>query len=115
MIIGTLVAMFSIVHVDDTDDNDDEFDTFEQWRIERAELVLYVKDQGSFPKSCYERLDAPTQKEVMSQHTKYAMFIVTRLGNIRAECDENNEPLKQDALPVMPNQIIKVRHDEFIE
>jgi hypothetical protein len=50
--------MFGIVHADDTDDGD-EFETFEQWRIERAELVLYVKDKGSFPKSCYERLDAP--------------------------------------------------------
>ncbi|CAK9237206.1 unnamed protein product [Sphagnum troendelagicum] len=56
--IDTLVTMFSIIHVDDVDDDDDVFETFEQWHIERAELVLYVKDQGSFPKSCYERLDA---------------------------------------------------------
>jgi hypothetical protein len=31
------------------------------------------------------------------------MFIVTRLGNIRAERNENNELLEQDAPPVMPN------------
>jgi hypothetical protein len=48
--IGILVVMFGIVHAGD------EFGTFEQWRIEWAELVLHVKEQGSFPKSCYERL-----------------------------------------------------------
>ncbi|CAK9877635.1 unnamed protein product [Sphagnum jensenii] len=40
------------------------------------------------------------------------MFIITELGNIRAEHDENNEPLEQDAPSVMPNQIIKLRHDD---
>jgi hypothetical protein len=110
-----LVAKFGIVHPGDAADDGNEFETFEQWRIERAELVLYVKDQGSFPKSCYEHLEAPAQKEVMSQFAQYAMFIVTGLGNIRAERDENNELLKQDAPPVMPNQIIKLRHGDFIE
>ncbi|CAN5952549.1 unnamed protein product [Sphagnum jensenii] len=43
------------------------------------------------------------------------MFIVTGLGNIRAERDENNEPLEQDAPSVMPNQIVKLRHGNFIE
>jgi hypothetical protein len=80
-----------------------------------AELVLYVKDQGSFPKSCYKHLDAPAQKEAMSQLAQYAMFIVTGLGNICAEGNENNELLEQDAPPVMPNQIIKLRHGNFIE
>jgi hypothetical protein len=68
-LIGTLVMMFGIVHADDIDDIDDDgdkFETFEQWHIERAEFVLYVKVQGSFPKSCYDRLDMPAQKEVMS-------------------------------------------------
>ncbi len=51
----------------------------------------------------------------MSQLAQYAMFIVTGLGNIRAERDENNEPLEQDAPPVMPNQIVKLRHNNFIE
>jgi len=51
----------------------------------------------------------------MSQLAQYAMFIVTGLGNIRAKCDENNEPLEQDAPPVMRNQIIKLRHGDFIE
>ncbi|CAK9227840.1 unnamed protein product [Sphagnum troendelagicum] len=110
-LIGTLVAMFDIVHADDAD----EFETFEEWCIERAELVLYVKDQGSFPKLCYERLDGPAQKEVMSQLAQYAMFIVTGFGNIRAERDENNEPLKQDAPLVMPNPIVKLHHGDFIE
>ncbi|CAK9276309.1 unnamed protein product [Sphagnum jensenii] len=103
MLIDILVAMFGIVHADNADDDGDEFETFEQWHIERAELILYVKDQGSFPKSCYERLDAPTQKEFMSQLARYAMFIVIGLNNICAKCDENNEPLEQDAPPVMPN------------
>jgi hypothetical protein len=51
----------------------------------------------------------------MSQLAQYAMFIVTGLGNIRAERDKNNEPLEQDAPPVMPNQIVKLRHGDFIE
>lgn len=113
--IGTLVAMFGIVHADNADDDGDKFETFEQWRIERAKLILYVKDKGSFPKLCYERLDAPTQKEVMSQLAHYAMFIVIGLGNICAERDENNEPLEQDASPVMLNQIVMLRDGNFIE
>jgi hypothetical protein len=107
--------MFGIVHANDADNDDDEFETFEQWRIERAELILYVKDQGSFPKSCYEHLDALAQKEAMNQLAQYTMFIVTGLGNIRAERNENNEPLEQDAPPVMPNQIVKLHHGNFIE
>jgi hypothetical protein len=103
--------MFGIVHADD----DNEFEMFEQWHIERAELVFHIKDQGSFPKSCYERLDAPAQKEVMSQLAQYAMFIVIGLSNIRTEHDENNEPFEQDAPPVMLNQIVKLRHGDFIE
>ncbi len=114
-LIGILVTKFGIVHPGDAANDGNEFETFEQWHIKWAEFVLYVKDQGLFPKSCYERLDAPAQKEVMSQLAQYAMFIVTGLGNICAERDENNEPLEQDAPPVMPNQIIKLRHGDFIE
>jgi hypothetical protein len=51
----------------------------------------------------------------MSQLAQYAMFIVTGLGNIHAERDENNEPLQQGAPSVMPYQIVKLRHDDFIE
>jgi hypothetical protein len=53
-----MVAMFGIIHANDADNNGNKFETFEQWHIEQAELILYVKDQGSFPKSCYKRLDA---------------------------------------------------------
>ncbi|CAM6071911.1 unnamed protein product [Sphagnum tenellum] len=115
MLIDILIMMFGIVHADDADNDGDKFETFEEWHIERAELVLYVKDQGSFPKSCYKRLDALAQKEVMNQLAQYAMFIVTGLGNIHTEHDENNEPLEQDAPSVMPNQIVKLRHNDFIE
>jgi hypothetical protein len=50
--------MFGIIHANDADNNGNKFETFEQWHIKQAELILYVKDQGSFPKSCYKRLDA---------------------------------------------------------
>jgi hypothetical protein len=43
------------------------------------------------------------------------MFIVIGLGNIRAERDKNNELFEQDAPSVMPNQIVKLRHGDFIE
>jgi hypothetical protein len=51
----------------------------------------------------------------MSQLAQYAMFIVTGLNNIRAERDKNNESLEQDAPSVMPNQIVKLHHGDFIE
>jgi hypothetical protein len=51
----------------------------------------------------------------MSELAQYAMFIVTGLDNIRAERDKNNEPLEQDALPLMLNQIVKLRTGDFIE
>jgi hypothetical protein len=51
----------------------------------------------------------------MSQLAQYAMFIVTMLGNIRVERNENNESLEQDAPLVMLNQIVKLRHNDFIE
>jgi hypothetical protein len=51
----------------------------------------------------------------MSQLAQYTMFIVIRLNNIHIKRDENNEPLEQDAPSVMPNQIIKLRHGDFIE
>jgi hypothetical protein len=43
------------------------------------------------------------------------MFIVTELDNIHIECDENNEPLEEDAPPVMPHQIVKLHNSNFIE
>ncbi|CAM6056438.1 unnamed protein product [Sphagnum tenellum] len=51
----------------------------------------------------------------MSQLAQYTMFIVIGLRNIRAKRNKNNEPLEQDAPRVMPNQIVKLRHGNFIE
>jgi hypothetical protein len=43
------------------------------------------------------------------------MFIISGLTNVRAERDQDNNPLEEDAPPVLPAQLVKLRPGEFIE
>ncbi len=44
----------------------------------------------------------------------YAIPLVTGLMGVKAERDGNNMRLESDASPVLPAQLIAIRHDKFV-
>jgi hypothetical protein len=116
-LISELCRLVGAVHIPHGDEVDigDAFETFGQWRVEREEVLRRVKDEGSFPLRCYDRLDAAAKAKVIREIARYYMFIISGLTNVRAERDDNNNPLEEDAPPVLPAQLVKLRPGVFIE
>jgi hypothetical protein len=62
MLIGTIMTMFSIEIIEEikggNNEGTNDYVNFEQWRIKVESIVALVKDQGSFPQQCYEKLES---------------------------------------------------------
>jgi hypothetical protein len=78
-------------------------------------IVNHIENQGSFASDCYECLEAADQQNVINHIAMYAMALVARLQSVRAEHDNDNRALDKDALPVLPVQLVKLRHGVFLK
>jgi len=62
MLIGTIMTMFSIEIIEEIKGGDNkgtsDYVNFEHWRIKVESIVAHIKDQGSFPQQCYEKLES---------------------------------------------------------
>ena len=83
-------------------------------RILVDEIVAHIEDQGSFARGCYERLDVDVKKAVVKEIATYVMTLVAGLCGVKAERDDANRSFDQDAPPVLPSQLIKLRHGSFV-
>jgi hypothetical protein len=77
-------------------------------------IVKHICDQGSFAIACYNDLDADDKNDIIHTVTTYAISLVTDLMGVKAERDDNNMRLENDAPPVLSAQLITIRHDKFV-
>jgi hypothetical protein len=63
---------------------------------------------------CFNRLDT-VGKEVVKQVALYVMHVLLGLNNVKAERDNNNDPLYDEAPHVMPAQLVSMRPGAFVK
>ncbi len=118
-LIGTVTAMFYIEVIDpdqnDDDDGEIEYMSIESMRIDITGIENHIRDQGSAAGKFFDALIAADQNAVIKEIASYAIMLVTGLTGVKAERDENNQPLDHDAPPVMPQQLVTLRPAKFIQ
>jgi hypothetical protein len=117
-LVGTLTAMFDVEIVDQVESDDDDIDvvyeSFESMRIPVDSIVAHIHDQGSFATACYDELDPAKQAVIVGEIAKYTTTVITGLMGVKAERDGANKPLESDAPPVLPAQLVKLRHGVWV-
>jgi hypothetical protein len=118
-LIGTLTAMFCIEVIDpdqsDDDDGEIKYISIESMWIDVAGIENHIRDQGLAAGKFFDALNATDQNAVIKEITSYAIMLVTGLTGVKAERDENNQPLDHDAPPIMPQQLVTLRPAKFIQ
>jgi 5'(3')-deoxyribonucleotidase len=114
-----LTAMFCIevINPDQSDDDDGEIEymSIELMRIDVAGIENHIRDQGLAAGKFFDALNVADQNAVIKEIALYAIMLVTSLTGVKAECDENNQPLDHDAPPVMPQQLVTLCPAKFIQ
>jgi hypothetical protein len=117
-LIDTIIAMFDI-EVDGTNGEDALDDgTYVQQdslRIPAVVIVNHIENQGSFSCDCYQRLEEGDQQDVIKHIAMYAMALVAGLQSVKAERDNDNRASERNVPPVLPAQMVKLRHGVFLK
>jgi len=53
-------------------------------------IVNHIKNQGSFSRDCYERLEVGDQQDVIKHIAMYVMALVVGLQSVKVERDSDN-------------------------
>jgi hypothetical protein len=118
-LIGTLTAMFYIEVIDPDQSKDDdgeiEYMSIESMRINVVGIENHIRDQGSAVGKFFDALNTTDQNTVIKEIASYAIMLVTGLTGVKAERDENNQPLDHNVPPIMPQQLVIVRPAKFIQ
>ncbi len=112
-LIGSLVAMFCVEIVQENND-DTQYVSVESMRILVDAIVKHIHDQRSFAIACYNDLDIDDKNDIIRTVATYAISMVTGMMGFKAERDNNNMCLESDTPPVLPAQLIAIRHDKFV-
>ncbi len=111
--------MFCIEVIDPDQSVDDDgkikYMSIVSMRIDVAGIENDIHDQGSTAGKFFNALNATDQNTVIKDIASYAIMLVTGLTGVKAERDENNQPLDHNAPPVMPQQLVTLRPAKFIQ
>ncbi len=105
--------MLCVEIVQENDDNA-QYVSVRSMRILVDGIVEHIRDQGSFTIAYYNDLDADDKNDIIRTVTTYAISLVTGLMGIKAEREGNNMRVESDAPPVLPAQLIAIRHGKFV-
>jgi hypothetical protein len=112
-LIASLTNLFNVLLADEA--HADNSISLESLQISYGEVVAFIEDQGSFAMECFNRLDTVGKEEVVKQVALYVMHVLLGLNNVKAERDSNNDPLYDEAPPVMPAQLVSMRPGAFVK
>jgi hypothetical protein len=105
--------MFCVKIVQENDD-DTQFVSVRSMRILVDTIVEHIRDQGSFVIACYNDMDADNKNDIIRTVVTYAILLVTSLMGVKVKHDGNNMRLESDVPPMLPAQLIAIRHDKFV-
>ena len=114
-LIATLTTMFGVEMEDDEVDEEIMYESSGSLRIPVDVIVAHIKDQGSFAITCYNDLDDQDKTDAVHEIAMYAISLITGLMSVKAERDSANGALERDAPPVLPAQLVKLRHGAFVQ
>ena len=114
-LIATLTAMFGVEMEDADVDDEVQYESSGSLRIPVDVIVAHIKDQGSFSITCYDDLDDEDKTDVVHEIAMYAISLITGLMSVKAERDSANGTIDRDAPPVLPAQLVKLRHGTFVQ
>ncbi len=83
-------------------------------RIDINQIVVNIKDQGSFSWACYELFEVDAQKMVVTEIATYPMMLIVGLNGVKAERDDANQNLDLDVAPMLPYVLVKLHHGAFV-
>jgi hypothetical protein len=83
-------------------------------RISTMAIVHHIENQGSFLRDYYCHLETTDQQDVVNHITKYVLALLTGLHSVKAEQDGANCVSEKDASPMMPTQLVKLHHGQFL-
>jgi hypothetical protein len=106
-LIASLTDLFNILLADEAHADNSIF--LESLQISYGDVVALIEDQGLFAMECFNRLDTVGKEEVVKQVALYVMRVLLGLNNVKAERDNNNDSLYDEAPPVMPTQFVSMR------
>jgi hypothetical protein len=112
-LIVSLTDLFNVLLADEA--HADNNISLVSLQISYDDVVALIEDQGSFAMECFNRLDTVGKEEVVKHVTLYMMRVLLGLNNVKAERDSNNDPLYDEALPVMPTQLVSMRPRAFVK
>jgi hypothetical protein len=115
-LLATIIQMFDIQTNEGGADNGEEdgYMIVGSFRIARASLLLHIEDQGSAASEYLERINEDEKNAVLMEIARYVIEMISGIDAVKAERDNNNLPHVQDAPPVLPGQLVKLRHSAFI-
>lgn len=108
-LFGRIIAMFGIKIVMSHGDGENR-----SLRVSTMAIVHHIENQGSFSRDHYHRLETADQKDVVNHITKYMLVLLVGLQFVKAEQDGTNCASEKDAPHVMPVQLVKLRHGQFL-
>jgi hypothetical protein len=112
-LFGTIIAMFEI-EIGDADGGkareDDAYVQQGSLCISAVAIVNHIENQSSFTRDCYERFEATDQQDVINHIAMDTMVLIVGLQSVKVERDGDNRALDKDALPVLPSELVKLRH-----
>ncbi len=112
-LIASLTDLFNVLLADEA--HVDNIISLESLQISYGDVVVLIEDQGSFAMECFNHLDTVGKEEVVKQVALYVMRVLLGLNNVKAERDNNNDPLYDEAPPVMPGQLVSMRPGAFVK
>jgi hypothetical protein len=117
-LISTIITMFDI-KVDGADNenalDDGTYVQQDSLCIPTMAIVNHIKNQGSFSRDCYKRLEEGDQQDVIKRIAMYAMALVAGLQSVKVERDNDNRASERNVPPVLPVQLVKLRHGIFLK
>jgi hypothetical protein len=87
--------------------------SIELMRIDVVCIENHIRDQGSVAGKFFDALNVTDQSAVIKEIASYAIMLVIGLTSVKAERDENNQPLDHDAPPFMSQQLVTLRPAKF--
>ncbi|XP_078473017.1 uncharacterized protein LOC144734619 [Lampetra planeri] len=116
-LIGSLTVLFSVEIVDGVNNHDEAYVSYhdQSMRIASAAIIAHIEDQGSFAQESYEGLNEVDKTRIVKEISIYAMTLIAGLNDVKAERNDANRALDQDAAPVMPAQLVKMRPGVFVK
>ncbi|BBN02960.1 hypothetical protein Mp_2g19640 [Marchantia polymorpha subsp. ruderalis] len=93
--------------------NQTDFYKLDAWWISIETIVGHVEDQGSWARDMFSSFTDDVKAATLGGIAKFAIELIIGLKKVRAEHDSNNNAFNEDAPPVMPAQLFRLRPRDF--